>query len=588
VAEALRQVPGAAVVRGGGSGGQTSLFLRGGESDYVKVLIDGVPVNDPGGAFDFASLSTDQVERIEVVRGPVSVLYGSDAVAGVVQVFTRRGSGQPRISAELTGGTGRQRYPEGERFTLYDAEASVAGAAGPVSYVAGGGREYSEGVYPLNNEHALHTGNLRLAWRPVGDAELALTSRLSDARSHFPTDGAGNIVDANAYLDRRLWSTAVQGGWQPAERIDVRFQLGRVARDQSSVDAPDGPADTTGVFASTLDFDGVRRLADARINARVLRGTFTAGVSREAAKATTAYTSESSYGPTEARGDYERGTTGYYVQLLSRPLEPLSLTLGGRLDDSDTYDTFETYRVGAALALAEGLRLRGALGRAFREPTFAEAFGSGFGDVGNPGLRPERSRSRELGADYEIGLATLAGTWFHQEFDQLIQYTFSPPAADDPNYFNVGAARSSGLELEARAVTGRWSGEASYSRVETEVLDPGLASDATFAEGEPLLRRPAHSGTLATRYTGATATLAVTVNAVGAREDVDFSAYPAARVELPAYATLDVAADYLLPLAVPTRLLLRIDNLFDADYRAMAGFPAPGRLVRLGARVRTR
>src|ERR1043166_1368054 len=105
VFEALREAPGAAVVQTGSLGGQTSLFLRGGQSHHVKVLIDGVPVNQPGGAFDFANLTTDNVERIEVVRGPASVLYGSDAVTGVVQIFTRRGANASRAEASVRGGT---------------------------------------------------------------------------------------------------------------------------------------------------------------------------------------------------------------------------------------------------------------------------------------------------------------------------------------------------------------------------------------------------------------------------------------------------------------------------------------------------
>src|SRR5207249_7759284 len=106
VADALQTVPGAHIVETGSYGGQTSLFMRGGESDYVKVLLDGVPLNDAGGGIDLAHLTTDNVDRIEVVRGPVSVLYGSDAVTGVVQIFTRRGEGQtPRVGAELQAGT---------------------------------------------------------------------------------------------------------------------------------------------------------------------------------------------------------------------------------------------------------------------------------------------------------------------------------------------------------------------------------------------------------------------------------------------------------------------------------------------------
>jgi len=124
VAEALRTVPGASVVTTNAYGSQTSLFLRGGESDYVKVLIDGVPQNAPGGAYDFANLTTDNVERIEVVRGPTSVLYGSDAMTGVVQIFTRDGRGAAHGSVAVSGGT----------YGSNAVDATFAGGGGRAGY----------------------------------------------------------------------------------------------------------------------------------------------------------------------------------------------------------------------------------------------------------------------------------------------------------------------------------------------------------------------------------------------------------------------------------------------------------------------
>ncbi len=616
VAEALSTTPAATVARAGSPGAQTSLFLRGGESDYVKVLIDGVAVNDPGGAVDLADLGTDQVERIEVVRGPVSVLYGSDAVAGVVQVFTRRGAGAPSITAQLTGGLGQERGaagsarsgsgspgstgPGGEApgpgtYPTWDAEATATGAAGDVTYTVGGSRSWSDGLYPLNNERDHTTGTVRAAWTP-GTTELAVSTRYSDSRSHFPTDGAGALVDENARLDRTLWSTSVTAGFRLLSGLEARLRAGLMDRSQLTTDEPDSPADTLGTYASTLGWDMTRRTVDGRLDWEApawLRpgspaAVISAGVSWEEAEASSTYSAETSFGPFENDADFGRSTLGYYGQLLSEPVDGVHLTLGGRLDDSDTYGTFETYRVGLAVEPLAGTRVRGALGRGFKEPSFMQVFGSGFGDVGNPALEPERARSWEVGVEQSLAGGSAAATWFDQRFEQLIQYTFSPPEPGGPSYYNVGAARSRGLEVEARARGGRVSVTASYTYLETEVLDPGLATDAGFVEGEPLLRRPAHAGTLDARYRLANGAVGLSVNAVGDREDLDFAAgFPAPRVTLPGYATLDLSAEHVVPLPGPAvTALLRVENALDAGYQSIAGFPGLGRVIRLGLRMK--
>lgn len=614
VAEALEHVPSVTIARAGSPGAQTSLFLRGGESDYVKVLVDGVAVNDPGGAFDFADLGTDQVERIEVVRGPVSVLYGSDAVAGVVQVFTRRGSGAPAVTARVAGGRGQERGGSGAggdadgsaggsgsgglssapgTYGLMDAEATVTGSTGDIAYTVGGSRSWSDGLYPTNNTRGRSTGTARLAWAPTAGTELAITTRYTDSRSHFPTDGTGALVDENARLDRRMWVTSAAVGFRPHDRLDARVRAGLTSRDQSSIDERDGPADTLGVYASELAWELRRRTVDARVDwdvpAPLARALLSAGVAWEGAEAATSYDARSAFGPTTAEADHTRSARGYYLQLLAEPVNRLHMTLGGRLDDSDTYGAFETYRLGLATEPVAGTRLRAALGRGFKEPSFDQVFGSGFGDTGNPALEPERSRSWEAGLEQEIGPVAVVATWFDQRFEQLVQYTFSPPSEGAPNYFNVGAARARGVELEGRAAAGRVSVRSSYTYLDTEVLDPGLATDAGFVQGEALLRRPTHAGALTGRLALDAGSVALTVRAVGDREDLDFAQFPAARVTLPGYATLDISAEHDLPLRGPAlRVLVRIENALDAEYQSIAGFPGTGRVVRLGVRIRVR
>jgi outer membrane receptor protein involved in Fe transport len=197
VAQALREVPGAAVVQSGSTGGVTSLFLRGGESRYTKVLIDGVPANQPGGSFDFAFLTTDNVERIEVVRGPASVLYGSDAMSGVVQVFTRGGRGPASPRLMVRGGT----------YGTVDAEAGVQGGSARAGYSLDLAHHVTAGLYGDSSvvlpagrgtrtldhtfRNSVASGAVRLA--PDAASDVRLAARFSDGRYAFPTDGNGAV-----------------------------------------------------------------------------------------------------------------------------------------------------------------------------------------------------------------------------------------------------------------------------------------------------------------------------------------------------------------------------------------------------------
>ena len=186
VGDALRQVPGAQVVQGGPFGAPTSLFLRGGESDYVKVLVDGVPVNQPGGSYDFASLTTDNVERIEVLRGPGSVLYGSDAIAGVVQIVTRQGRERDPAGRHRRGGKLRHRAAGGLRAGRRRGGRLV-----------GLGSRGSPATAPTPSTTTTATpgspaGSVRV---PTTAPSVALRGRWYDAVFHFPTDFIGAPVD---------------------------------------------------------------------------------------------------------------------------------------------------------------------------------------------------------------------------------------------------------------------------------------------------------------------------------------------------------------------------------------------------------
>jgi vitamin B12 transporter len=195
VSDALRQVPGAILVQNGSVGSVNSLFLRGGESRYTKVLIDGVAVNAPGGFFDFSHLTTDNIERIEIVRGAASVVHGADAVSGIVQIFTRQGRGLMSVSTEGRAGN------RGSR----EANLEVNGSSGRARYSVGGGTRRTDGVFSFNNQYYNGTLSALAGFNRSPGSDALLSARYTAAEFHYPTDFTGAPVDSNAYrLQHRL------------------------------------------------------------------------------------------------------------------------------------------------------------------------------------------------------------------------------------------------------------------------------------------------------------------------------------------------------------------------------------------------
>lgn len=582
VADALTVIPGVDVVETGSWGGRASLFVRGGESDYVQVLVDGVPVNATGGSVDLATLSVDDIERIEVVRGPASVLYGSDAVTGVVQLFTRAGEGPTRISASARGGT----------YGTSDLDASAGGGAGPFAWSLTAGRYDTDGLLEVNNAFRNDVVSGRLALRPGGATDASLSVRHTDAAYHYPTDGAGRIVDQNAVQSTEQTTAAFELARAFGDRFRGTLRVGGHRADIGIDDLPDDAEDPDllryrqELRRVVTDLQGDVHLGDASV--------LTVGGVLSRASETSATHVESSFGPFDSQGAADRDSRGLYAQVLTRALPRLSITGGARLEDSETFGGHATWRGGAVLSVAEGVRLRTVVGTGFKEPTLVESFGIGT-IRGNPELEPEESRSWEVGAEADLAgeRVRLSGTWFDQRFTNLIDFTFAPPSEDDPNYFNVAGATSRGLELGITVAP--LSGvtiTSSYTYLDTEATDPGFdtGEDAQFAPGQSLLRRPTHAAALRASWsTAARGGYGLAVRWTGERVDQDFTDFPPVRVTLPSYTLLDAWGSY--PVLAPAgsrpgvELTLRVENLLDEAYENPANFPGRGRTVLAGVRM---
>jgi len=571
VAQALQLVPGAHIVETGSYGGQTSLFMRGGENDYVKVLVDGVPLNQPGGGLDLAHLTTDNVDRIEVVRGPASVLYGSDAVTGVIQIFTRAGMGAMRVGAEARAGT----------YSSTQFGADFEGGTEKTAYSLRASRFGSEGLYPFNNDYRNSVVSGRLRLRPDVRTETSLVYRYGDNLYHFPTDGLGQPVDSNQ-------RSAERG---PMMSLSVRRSLGVLEVTAQGTwretrQLFNNEPDTVGADSSGSS-DYVRRAAAGLVLAwrpdRQSSTTLSAGIDYEDERQRGHGESSSSFGTFRDSLNVQRWTTGYYAQAVL-DASPLALTAGVRLDDNSQFNTHATYRVGAVFNPQPATRLHAAVGTGFKEPTFYENFAQGFA-TGNPDLKPERSTSWEGGVEQSLmrGRLSVGATYFDQRFRDLIDYN----GALVPNYFNVPGANSRGIELDVSGVvTPAFAVEVRYTFLHTNVTAGGAdtSADALFVPGKPLLRRPAHSVSPEVgMHLGAHTRLILGARWVGSREDLDFSRAPGSqRITLDPYTHVNIAPEYSLG---SVRLTGKVENLFDDQTPEISGYKPRGRTVLLGGRL---
>ena len=581
VADALRFASGLAVARGGSFGAVTSLFLRGGESDHVHVLVDGVRVNEPGGSFDFAALATDNVERIEIVRGPASALYGSDAVSGVIHILTRRGEGRPRGSLSFQGGSFGTRRWQGD----------LSGGGGGLSYAFSLGSNNTDGILAFNNEYRQTTASGRVQAQLDAATDAAVALRYHDARFHYPTDGTGRLVDRNAYSFGDALAVGIDAGRRWTDALETRLFLRVWEADHGTDDQPDSPADSVGFFGFKSLTDTRRVTAGGRAVWRAAAGTaLIAGYEEERQAVRGFNQSFSEFGESSGSSEREWRNRALHAQL-SWAGDAVAFDAGVRAEDDERFGTAATWRAGGVWRPGPDTRLRVSAGTGIKEPTFLETYAKGF-VTGNPDLTPERSTSVEGGIDHDLGgSATLSLTAFRQDYRDLIQYTGAPPAPGEPNFFNVARARSRGLEAEATVEANRVRLRGTYTYLDTEVRDAGFdeGPGATFVEGAALLRRPRHT-------VAATASLRISprvgvdasARRVGEREDRDFSSFPATAVILPAYTVLDLAANFDVAAGGERpglTLTVRAENMLGAAYEEVWGFAAPGRALYVGARV---
>ncbi len=637
--DVVRQVPGLAVEANGREGAVASLFARGGESDYNHVLIDGVRVNANGGQFDFSRIGAAEIERVEVVRGAQSALYGSDAMGSVVQVFTRRAG--PADPPQLTGSV-----EAGSFGTRRGSVHLLGGARQRFDYQGGVSFRSTDGAFgdvlPERDrfqQRAL-TGGVGAA---LGAAALRASVRVSDGQgkgvgpiAYGPGD-TGTLADTEDVswhgewtqrLTERVMHTATAGYFRSSRTSgdrfgDAPFDVHAVLSGQPGAIFPDSPRLVRLVDASTFARlrSGAEALGPGQFLATTPFGVFdfpfttTADLRRPvfryqlnvtwaAARLLAGYDFERETNPLAA--GFRTVNHAYFAQQEVVVRDRVVLSVGARIDDNSRYGTEVSPKASAGVFLrpfnagrVSSVKVFANAGRGIKNPLFGELFGSVFSD-GNPALHPERARTVDGGAeitfDAQRWVARVA--YFDNAFTDQVAFRSSGPGLDGrADFINIDGSKARGWEVDLslqRAVRGfRWGG--AYAWVDTEVV-AFVSTSEQFQPGQPLLRRPRHSGSVHGSYVAGPASLHLNARWVGDRHDAAFlglaavtspgSVVPAGRaVDItvnPGYVVVGAGADYRVRRDLS--LFVQVENAAGEEYESALGYPGLPRAAMAGAR----
>ncbi len=545
--ELLRTVPGLDLVQSGTPGKVTSAFLRGANSVQSLVLIDGVKLNSPYfGGVDLSALPLSNIERIEIVRGPFSALYGSEAVGGVIQIFTRK--------APLAAGFEADGWLSAGNFEAREAAFNAAFNQGVFSVTAGYRRTTSEESLPNDWANATNfSAGLGILFSE--SARAGVTVRRDQAATGIPFSGDVMTPRRKTTFDVTTVSVPFWAAISKRTALDAAVTY---SVDKPSFEDPDDP------WGFTWSDTRSHRTGGRMVLSHTMAGNrLSVGSDYEQARVR----NEDSYGL--QLDDVKTWTWSLFIENRTELFnENLIVTLGLRRDETSSFGTAWNPRAAVLAKLSSKLRLRAAAGTAFRSPTTGELY---YPFSGNPDLNPEESASFETGFEWTFAPgASLEVTGFHTDVEGLIQYDYA-----SMKNTNVGRARLRGIETVLKGEMGQFvTGKATYTYLDAVDGSTGLS----------LLRRPEHraSATLGFRISGG-ATGEVTGIFAGKRDDVDAVTY--ARVTNGSYFRLDLAAT-APPLFHSVAPFVRVNNVLDRNYTEVAGFPSPGRRFVFGLQFR--
>ncbi len=609
--DALLSVPNLSIGRTGPEGGSTSVFLNGGNSAFSKVLVDGTPVNEPGNAVDFSNFTLDNIDKVEIVRGAESALYGTDAVSGVIQVISHRGSTRvPELDLFANGGT----------FSTGRGGAQLSGLLGNFDYSTSASYFQTAGPHDLNAFiNRTRSGNF--GYRLGEDNHFRLTLRNTTSNAQTPGQvlltppSPDSHIDYHFFSSNARWDFATGKHWHHelmgAESYNRQFTADPI--QSFYIQAPNSfcPQDSSSpnAVATTQFCDFTDPGSRYRYNRASLNAQSSYLLPNFSATAGYQFEVENGSIPFLAAGHVRRNNEAGFLDFRYAPHPRASLSFGMRAEANGYFGTRVVPRAGVSLALLQGrgfwgeTRFRLLYGQGIKEPRFDQLFNDHFGDIGNPNLKPEASKTWTAGIEQKLGddHAKVMLEYFANRFEDLISFAFcfplAPPAigntcgivvpagtpASFGYFFNTDRARARGFNLSSEVRAARWLRfTGNYTFDDSRVIAAPNTFDPSELPGNHLIRRPVNSGSFSAFFAWRRTRVALATYATGQRTDSDFLGL--GLTHTPGYARVDFATTYQFTRELSADV--RVANLVDKSYQDALGYPALGRELRIGLRYR--
>ena len=566
VSEVLRGVSGVTVMQSSPFGGLTDIYLRGSKPGHTLVMIDGVELNDPmvtDRSFDFAHLTTDNLERIEVVRGPQSTLYGSDAIGGIINIITKKGKGKPKLEISSEGGS----------HNTFQESLGLSGSNQNLDYSFSVSRLDSDGISQARDGtekdgYENTVISTRLGYKVFDNAVVNLILRYTDAETDL--DDYDYITDAyvddpnytawnRSFISRLEFNQAINSWWDHKLSFSYNDARRKYRNENDNVGLPEWVG----------WYKGDNKKFEWQHNFYLIEwDKITGGFEYEEERGS----SYSEFGGWPSKFDRKTvNNKGYYLQNQLKLWDSLFITPGLRIDDHQLFGAETTYKLSSAYFIKLiGTRLKANWGTGFKAPSLYQLYSTedyGGGPIGDPNLKPDKSKSFDFGFEQNLfdDRITFGLTYFHNDFKNMVDYDMVAS-----KYKNIGRAQTKGFEIES-----------SFKPIED--LKIGINYTYTNTKdketGKKLVRRPKNQLGLSINWSFLEkGNINLTTNYVGHRWD---SAINTNKTK--SYTKIDLSTSYCLTNNF--QIFARIENLFDKSYEEVRGYATQGRSFYAGVKA---